>query len=386
MKASSFAVFLTVFLTLYGLVNFYIYYRAGQLIPAGSAARPWFIGGFIFVALSYIGGRLLEKFTVCTASDAFIWIGSIWLGLMAYLAIGFLVADLLHGAAYLAHLALPGRVSLSAISRQLSGGLVVAIAAVTVAAGYVNAANPLMNRLELEIKGKRTHLKSLNIALATDIHLGVIIGNGRFAKLVDRINELNPDIILLAGDIVDEDIAPVIEENVGEKICMLKAKYGVYAVTGNHEYIGGVDEAVSYLVEHGITMLRDEAAVIDNAFVLAGREDLSGRQFSGTRRKPLANILAGHTRDLPVILMDHQPFGIPDAIAEEVDLLLCGHTHHGQLWPFNYITSMIYEVSRGYRKFGSSHVYVSCGFGTWGPPVRTGNRPEIVNILVKFSE
>jgi uncharacterized protein len=384
MKASSFVLFFSVFLTLYGLVNFYIFSRLWQIIPQGSCVRPWFVGGFVLLASSFILGRLLEKLTVCTASSAFIWTGSIWLGLMAYLAMGFLVADLLHGLLFMGHLAIPARIPAGVLERLYSTGAVIIIAAVTVVAGHINAANHIITRLDVEITGKKTPLKSLNIALATDIHLGVIIGNGRFAKLVRDINAMQPDLILLAGDVVDEDIAPVIEDNVGAKICELKAKYGVFGVTGNHEYIGGVNEAIAYLVDHGITMLRDRAVVIDNAFILAGREDLSSRQFSGMPRKPLSGLLGESDPALPIILMDHQPFGIRDAVDSAVDLLLCGHTHHGQLWPFNYITSMIYEVSRGYKKLGSTSVYVSCGFGTWGPPVRTGNRPEIVNILVTF--
>ena len=89
-------------------------------------------------------------------------------------------------------------------------------------------------------------------------------------------------------------------------------------------------------------------------------------------------------RSKPVILLDHQPFNLEKSVKEGVDLQLSGHTHHGQLWPLNYITSAIYEVSTGYRKIENTHFYVSTGFGTWGPPIRLGNRPELVNIILKF--
>jgi predicted MPP superfamily phosphohydrolase len=118
--------------------------------------------------------------------------------------------------------------------------------------------------------------------------------------------------------------------------------------------------------------------------VIVGREDRSIGQFAGKKRKSLHELLENVNRTLPIILMDHQPFRLDEAEKEGVDIQLSGHTHHGQLWPFNFITRRIFEVSRGYKKKGNLHVYVSAGVGTWGPPVRTGNRPEIVQLLVMF--
>jgi len=203
-------------------------------------------------------------------------------------------------------------------------------------------------------------------------------------QIVDRINSLKPDIILLPGDVVDEDIAPVIKQNCGEYLRLLQAKYGVFAVTGNHEYIGGVEPAVKYLEEHGVNVLRDRSMLIDNSFYIAGREDRASRGFAGIVRKPLGTILAGINNELPVILMDHQPAKLNEAEENGIDLQLSGHTHHGQLWPFNFITKKIYEVSMGYKKKGRTHYYVSCGVGTWGPPIRTGNHPEIIEITLGF--
>jgi hypothetical protein len=200
--------------------------------------------------------------------------------------------------------------------------------------------------------------------------------------MVKILNDMNPDIILLAGDIVDEDLAPVIEKNLGETLRGLRAKYGVYAVTGNHEYIGGVEEAVRYLSEHGITVLRDKAVLIDGSFYVVGREDRSITGFTGEKRKPLKQIMAGLDKRLPIILMDHQPYHLEDAVASGIDLQLSGHTHNGQMWPFNYITRAIYEISYGYMQKGDTHVYVSSGFGTWGPPVRVGTGAEIVQIII----
>ncbi|MBI3578844.1 MAG: metallophosphoesterase, partial [Ignavibacteriales bacterium] len=212
-----------------------------------------------------------------------------------------------------------------------------------------------------------------------------IVCKARLEHIVEKINALNPDLVLLPGDVVDEDLGPVIKQNLGETLRKIRSKFGVISITGNHEYIGGVEEAYQYLIAHDIMVLRDSVIKINNSLYVVGREDLSVKQFTGKRRKPLDEIMAGVDKTLPVILMDHQPFRLEDAVQNGVDLQLSGHTHHGQIWPFNFITKKVYEVSWGYKKKGDTHIYVSCGVGTWGPPVRIGNTPEIVNIRLTFS-
>jgi uncharacterized protein len=158
----------------------------------------------------------------------------------------------------------------------------------------------------------------------------------------------------------------------------------MYGITGNHEYIGGVEPACKYLEEHGVVMLRDSIVTIADAFTLVGREDVSARQFGGLRRKPLGEVMSSVNRNLPVILMDHQPVRLQEAVDQGVDLQFSGHTHNGQLWPFNYIAQAVYELSWGYMKKGNTQIYVSCGVGTWGPPMRTGNTPEVVSVDLTF--
>lgn len=189
---------------------------------------------------------------------------------------------------------------------------------------------------------------------------------------------------MLPGDVVDEDIKPVIKQNLGEILKKLKSVYGTYAVTGNHEYIGGAEQACKYLTEHEITLIRDDYIKIADSFYIIGREDRAIKWFTGKTRKTLREIMHGADKNLPLILMDHQPLGLEEARENDIDLQLSGHTHHGQLWPFNFITNKVYSLSYGYIKKGNTHYYVSCGAGTWGPPVRTGNKPEIIDLTVNF--
>jgi len=175
----------------------------------------------------------------------------------------------------------------------------------------------------------------------------------------------------------------VLRNDIGSPLRTLSAPYGIYAVTGNHEYIGGVEKAVQYIESLGIRVLRDSVANIGNFFWLAGREDRDIKRFNGKKRIPLNDILAGIDLSKPLLLVDHQPLGLNEAVEAGVDLQLSGHTHHGQLWPFSLIVKRMYEVSHGYLRKGDTQFYVSNGYGTWGPPVRIGNRPEVAIITLE---
>ncbi len=385
MKLINFIIFLSIVLTLYGAVNFYIFIRGWQALPKEMAIRIPYLVIFLILALSYIAGRVLERFSICAASGCLIWIGSFWMAMMAYLFFGALLCDLLRLGNWISGV-VPVPSELYTRIRQIAALAVTAVAAVTVLAGYINTLHPRINTVVIEVPKSAGGQRTLDIALVTDIHLGTIIKNSRLQMMVDMVNVLRPDIVLLAGDIVDEDLAPVIQNNLGELLRTIRSRYGTFAVTGNHEFIGGVEAACRYLSDHGVTVLRDRAVHVNNSFYLVGREDRSITQFNGKRRLPLESVMKGVDLDQPVIMMDHQPFRLSEAAEHGVDLQVSGHTHHGQLWPFNYITSLIYEVSRGIKQIGNTHVFVSCGYGTWGPPVRVGMTPEVVHIQLRFRQ
>ncbi|PKP03356.1 MAG: metallophosphoesterase [Bacteroidetes bacterium HGW-Bacteroidetes-9] len=382
MKNYQFLIFFSVVLLIYNAVNYYIYHRAMQALPVESGIKSWFRWVFIFVAASYVLGRFLERLHQSPFSDVLVWIGSFWLAAMFYFLLSVILIDFVRVSNHFIGF-LPGSWQTPKATTNVMG-ITLFVVLSTVFIGYLNAISPVYTRLNLEIDKQANGLEELNIAMVSDIHMGTIIGPKRMTKLVDSINKLNPDIILLAGDIVDEDLAPVIRQNLGKSLLKLKAPMGVYGITGNHEYIGGAEPAVKYLQEHGIVVLRDTLIKVSDAFYIAGREDRDKPRFTGKSRLTLGKLLESANKALPVILLDHQPFDLQNAAAAGVDLQLSGHTHDGQIWPLNYITQAIYEVSAGYKKKGDSHFYVSPGFGGWGPPVRIGNRPEIVNIRLKF--
>lgn len=384
MKLSQQLIFFGIVFSVYGLINFYILRRGLSVIP--ESFKNLFLITVIFSAVSFIAGRFLERVWISFLSDMLIYIGSLWMGIVIYLFLSLLIIDLFRFINYLIPF-FPSFITINIEKTKRVTALVVFIlVTVTVVGGYINSKMIVTKTYNLKIKKHAGELKTLNVVMASDLHLGTILGKSFLNNVVNKINKLKPDVILLAGDIIDEDIAAVLKNGVGDELVRLNSKYGVYAVTGNHEYIGGVEAAVKYLTTHGVTVLRDSTLLIDNSFYIVGREDRSSRQFWGKQRKSLKELTSDVDKSFPVITMDHQPFGLNEAFESGIDLQLSGHTHNGQLWPFNYIVEKIYDISWGYKINGNTRYYVSCGVGGWGPPIRTGSRPEIINFKIKFVE
>lgn len=382
MRRIDFIIFFSIVLTVYGFINTYIFFRGLSAVSPDSGFRAWYIALFWFVASAFFAGRFLERVKISWLSTSLVWIGSFWLAAILYLLLMLGVIDLVRLVNFLLPIFPDVITANPERTKSVTAAVVTASYVLILAGGHLNARLHRIRRLSFGLDSKMPRGTQLTLAVASDIHLGTIVCKSRFEKIVDEINGLQPDLILLPGDVVDEDLGPVIEQNLGETLRKLKSRYGVFAVTGNHEYIGGVEAACRYLTDHGITMLRDEAVTIDGVATVVGREDLSYNRASGRRRRELSDLVDAVDRSLPLILMDHQPFHLEEAERNGIDLQLSGHTHHGQLWPLNYITRAIYEVSWGYVRKGLTHIFVSCGVGTWGPPVRTGNRPEILHITL----
>ena len=266
-----FILFFSIVLIIYSLVNYYIFIRGWQALPESSKLRMLYLITFGILSLSFIAGRVIERFWLCPFSKAIVYSGSLWLGAMLYFFLIILLLDLArlinHYLPFIHHLfADYAKAKLIAFYGAIAAVVIILIA------GHLNALHPRVRRYEIHIP-KQTNIKHLKAIAATDIHLGTIVGRKRFCGIVNRINELEPDIVLLGGDIVDEDLAPVIKENLGDALTQIITKYGIYAITGNHEYIGGVEAAVKYMKDHNIRVLRDEAYTLNESIYLVGRED-----------------------------------------------------------------------------------------------------------------
>lgn len=372
--------FLLTFAIVYGLANVYIGNRFFYWLKTlGTIPSILYWVVFILVAVAPILARILARAGIAKTESLFM-IGDWWLAVTYWSVLLWLIVDIIK--------IIDKRLDfLPVIAKNVSnqGYAVLFILLVMLAYGAWNALNPVINRYDISINKRAEGIENLKIVLVSDIHMGRVVGIDRVERLANSLNELNPDIVLYAGDQIDDDATYVANNKIAEPLRNVKARFGSYAVLGNHEYIGGQPAlAVSLLKDNGITVLQDQWIMIGDAIFIVGRDDLSAVRYAARGTGTLADIMKDIDRNKTIILMDHQPSRTNEAAQQGVDLQVSGHTHNGQFFPNNLITKRIYEQDWGYLKKGTYQLIVSCGYGTWGPPIRLGNQPEIVEINVKF--
>ena len=378
-----FLAFVLIFMILTGV---YIYFRIRPLLAQsvtwqGVLSRV----GFVLVFFSFALGFLLERGGFYGLSMPFTYLGSWVLAAVFYLLIIFLAVDVIRIVNALTFKAdfLSFRYVWDDEKGKLYSLVSCIIAAVVLVCGYFNAKFPVTKYLKYETS--KAVEKNFKYVLVSDVHLGMINCDSFLERLKDKINAENPDFVVIAGDFFDGDPYPVINSRAGEILKEIRTGCGIYAVNGNHEWIGNAELADEFLKKHGVTVLRDSSAQLPFGVTVIGREDRSaGRRDKNGGRKPLKDIVENVSRTDYTILLDHQPVHLEEASESgAIDIELSGHTHAGaQLWPLFLITRKIYENGFGEYRKGETDFYTTSGYGTWGPPVRTSARPEMVVIEV----
>lgn len=384
MKISAFIIFFAIVLIILFFINYYIYWHGFKAIGQNPTIRLIYTIIFVGLASAYFLGRIVERFSNGIMVRFLEWMGAYWLGAMVYFLLIVIAIDLFRLINHYVPLIPAGLRQNLQQFKFVVGIAAIIVVSIVLIIGRWNATHPQIKNLEIDIH-KKANAEAISIAFASDIHLGSLVGQRQLKQLVEIIEVKQPDLILFGGDLLDEDLLPVIRRNLGQCLEELRAPLGKFTVTGNHEFIGGVDNAVQYLENHGITVLRDSSIQLSNGIWIIGRDDRDGKRFSGGEsRQALNELISEVNSKQPLILLDHQPVNLSESIVNGIDLQLSGHTHHGQLWPLNYITSKLFQISRGYKLIERTHFLVSSGFGTWGPPIRLASRSEIYFIKVNF--
>jgi len=231
-------------------------------------------------------------------------------------------------------------------------------------------------RVPLELRTEKKLPKQYTIVMASDLHLGYHNPRTELRRWIDLINAEHPDFILIAGDIIDISIRPLVEEDMAAEFRRLEAP--VYACLGNHEYYAQEPRARQFYHDAGIHLLSDQTAEIDSAIVIIGRDDRTN-----PRRRRVADLCAQADLSKYTILLDHQPYHLEKAERAGIDFQLSGHTHRGQLWPISWITDAVYECSWGSHQRGNTQYYVSSGLGIWGGKFRIGTQSEYIVATLK---
>lgn len=385
-----FVVFFSIMLFVLSVGNFYIGKRLLWIFENTVLLKykMVFVGMLILLALSFVLGRAWQMYSLNALNEFLVVLGSVWLGFLAYFFMSFILLDIISVVVSL----------LSAISKitffksitdnffhwQKTLYLFMVVASTLFLAwGYYNAHNIQIVKHKLKIEKKDYRKQTISLAVASDLHIGSMIRKTQTEKMVQALLSLEADAILLVGDIVDEKLAPIKYHNSSEALKKLTAPLGVFAVAGNHEYIGDINETLPFLEKHNITVLKDQCKEV-GGIILLGRDDLTLERSQKIKRKTIATILQNCPQDLPVVLLDHQPLAIDESAKENIDLHISGHTHHGQLWPFHWLTQRMFVLSHGLKKFKNTWVYVSSGSGFWGPPFKTVGRSEVILFVLEF--
>jgi predicted MPP superfamily phosphohydrolase len=382
MKKYQMIIFFSIALTIYSLVNIYIFFKGYNALPVLQNNRLLYSITFFLLAVIFIVAKILESRHSSVITDILNILGGFWLAFMLYAFLFFLISDI-----FLLTLRIPGIISGEKIFlfRKWSFIITVAFSSLLIVGGLINAVIPVIKEYDITINKPAGEIKTLRIAAVSDIHLGSIIRKRSIKKLSGMLRKMSPDIVLLLGDIVDGEIGPVLRGDLLKYFTCPKCNDGLFAITGNHEFIGGINRTIPYIESKSIRVLKDEIVTLEGGIQMIGRIDRDSFRFYGKERLSLGELMKQTDTTKPVILLDHQPFHLDESAKYGIDLQLSGHTHNGQMWPLNYVTTKIYELSYGYMRKGSTQFIVSSGYGLWGPRVRSGSRSEVLLINIKFT-
>ena len=371
---------------LFGL-HFYIWtklVRDAQLVaPYRGMITYALIALATLVPVVMAGSRTLPRSVIAPLA----WVVYVWMGLIFFLFVLSLGADLLVLVGRLV-----GKISGAAPDPDrrvfLSKLVAIGVAGGSALLGGFAMSSALsavaVKRVPVRLAKLPTQLSGYTIVQVSDIHVGPTIGRGFIEQIVARINSLKPDLVAITGDLVDGSVAEL--GHLVEPLRDLIAKDGVYFVTGNHEYYSGADEWIRHLGTLGVKVLRNERVTISEAgpggacFDLAGIDDWTAGGFGHGHGPDLPRALEGRDTSRPLVLLAHQPKAAPEAAKLGVDLQLSGHTHGGQLFPFNFLVKLQQPFVSGLHALGALQVYVSNGTGYWGPPMRLGAPAEITRL------
>ncbi|MGL4820171.1 MAG: metallophosphoesterase [Bacilli bacterium] len=367
------------FMLFYITITTWLGWNIWTWLSAWFGSSTWLFVLFLVVHLYFNLSFFLFRMVNGKASlklSAFLhWSSVIW---MSVFIAGFLIVGT--GNLIILILNFAG-VSFTTWTIRLVGSVLFLLCLLLIGYGYYNAKRSVVRRYTLHMNKQIPNVDKLRIVAFSDVHLGRIVGVADIRRLVRLVNKEQPDVVLVLGDLLDEDIIPFEERGMLEELSEMQARDGVFLIPGNHEYYAGhLAQFEDAMTRIGWHMLRDSAICVNDSYTLVGRNDPSGEKWTKGTRKPLSELLENVNRTLPMILMDHQPFFLTEGVKEEFDLQLSGHTHRGQIWPGRLITHRVYELDYGYLKRRFTHSIVTSGFGTWGPPLRIGTQSEIIVI------
>ena len=377
-KLSSFIIFITAFLTLYGSLHLYFYSKLKRAMDISSISNFFVIIALCFLLLSPIFMYMLTNTKHFLVTNILAHIGFMWMGALFLFFSIYLLVDV-----YWVIINISDRIFSPNLLKYIPGAKITFFVTLLIIAGILvygrfEAENISVERIELRTGKLPPRLSSLRIVQITDIHFSTLNGVKLAQKIGKIIEGLHPDILVSTGDLIDRGLVDM--EVVASLFRGIKTTYGKYAITGNHEFISGIKKAVEFTEKAGFSMLRNEGITVGSFLNIAGVDDPAAKRYGTASSISEDKVLESFSPDYLNIFLKHQP-KIGNNSLGKFDIQISGHTHNGQIFPFTLLTSLFYPYQKGlYKVSNDSYLYVSRGTGTWGPPIRFLTFPEITVI------
>ena len=383
-------VFLAVALSIWTALHLYVFWRLAKApLVADHLLRGWLLAIAALLWLTYPLAQTLNRQGLEALGYPLELVGAVWMGTLFLAFLAVLLVDLANVTLLAANTLLEGiGLAVPALGRSAPLGAV-AVAVLLSAIGVVQAARgPVVVHHQVTLAGLPQERDGTVVTAVSDLHLGSLLGRRWLERRITQVEAQRPDLVAVVGDLVDGNAKRV--ERLLPELRRLRAPLGVWAVTGNHEYYAGLDASVRLMEEAGFSVLRDGWTEVAPGLIVAGVDDFTARkQFTppGTPAMPfLAGRLDAALADRPAaatLLLSHTPWLAERAAAAGVALMLSGHTHDGQIWPFGYLVTFVYPYLGGAYEVGGMRLIVCRGTGTWGPPVRLWRRSEILVVTLR---
>ena len=385
----------------YILVNYYVVRWLIKWVECCSEffkkrlVRYLIVGIYIFFASSFIVGFFLPFRSIKI-------VGNYWLGVVQYILLFVIWFDLIR-IILLKWKLINEKIIHARKTFILVGILCFLVVGAFSTYGVIHAKKIVVNSYQVQIDKKVDKFSNLKVALVSDLHFGYNSSLSHVKKMVKLINESDPDVVVIAGDIFDNSYEAIYKpDKIIQEIKKIKTKYGVYAVYGNHD----IDEKIlagftfswkknknlndtrmtSFLEKANVKLLRDESLLIDDSFYLVGRIDYHKYGMEVEKRKTIEELVSSFDKSKPIILIDHEPYELEKIAKVGVDLDLSGHTHNGQMFPSNVFIKFIWKNPHGLLKVDNMYSAVTSGVGVYGPNMRVGTTAEVMVLYLSFKK
>ncbi len=374
--------FLLIYLSIYGGAHLYAFLKLKRGFALGLPAYLILAIFMILMVVSPIVVRISERYGYEALARGLAYIGFTWMGLLFIFISASFFFDIYRLLHFLARMLTQRPLADFTLSLRNFCTLAILCSFAVVIYGYFEALHIRTEHVTVKTSKMPKKIGRFRVVQISDVHIGLIVGKSRLKRILRQVKDARPDILVSTGDLVDGQMDDL--EALTDMFQNIPTRYGKFAITGNHEFYAGIDRALAFTQKAGFTILRGEGITVSNLINVAGVDDPARRRYGPDRAVSEKALLEKLPREKFTLFLKHQPVISSESLGM-FDLQLSGHTHKGQIFPFNLVTKLFYRMHTGLSKVnGNALLYVSRGSGTWGPPVRFLSPPEVTVIDITY--